>query len=113
RGARIRKLVRMHSAPPRAAAARPRGVRATLAAALAALYRPLRRVGHCKRLERTVETAGVPVSAATLIAGGLALALLVSIFAAIAGASGLVILLLFLIGAVTPVVAVRWLASRR
>jgi tight adherence protein B len=113
RSARIRKLVRTHSDPQRATPSRQRGVRATLAAVLASLDRPLRRVGHWKRLERTVETAGVPVSAATLLAGGLALALLLSIVAAIAGASGLLILLLFVVGAVTPVFAVRWLAARR
>jgi tight adherence protein B len=113
RSARIKKLVRSHSDPQRATPSRPRGARATLAAVLASLDRPLRRVGQWKRLERTVETAGVPVSAATLIAAGLALGVLVSIVAAIAGASGLLILLLFVIAVVTPVFAVRWLAARR
>jgi tight adherence protein B len=113
RSARIKKLVRMHSDPYKASAPRQRGARATIAAVLASLDRPLGRVGHWKRLERMVETAGVPVSVATLLAGGLALGLLLAIVAAIAGASGLVILILLALGAVAPVSFIRWLATRR
>ncbi|HEY2219401.1 MAG TPA: type II secretion system F family protein, partial [Gaiellaceae bacterium] len=113
RSARIKKLVRMHSDPHKATAPRPRGARATIAAVLALLDRPLGRVGHWRRLERMVETAGVPVSVATLLAGGFALGMLLAIVGAIAGASGLLILALFVLGAVTPVLAVRWLATRR
>jgi tight adherence protein B len=112
RSARIKKLVRTHS-DPHQTTPRQRGVRATLAVVLASLDRPLGRLGHWKRLERTVETAGVPLSVATLLAGGLALGLLLAIVAAIAGGSALVILFLFAIGVVTPVFTVRWLAAKR
>jgi tight adherence protein B len=113
RSVRIKKLVRTHSDPHKATPARQRGVRATVASLLASLDRPLGRLGQWKRLERTVETAGIPVSAATLLVGGLALALVLAIVAAVAGASALVILLLFVLGAVTPVFVVRWLAAKR
>ena len=113
RSARIKKLVRTHSDPQQAPPTGQRGFRATVAAALASLDRPLGRLGHWKRLERTVETAGVPVSAATLVAGGLALGLLLAAIAAVSAASAPLILLLFFLGAVTPVFTVRWMAGRR
>ena len=113
RSARIKKLVRAHSDPHRATPPRQRGMRATLAVLLAYLDRPLRRVGHWKRLERTVETAGVPLSAATVLAAGLVLALLLAVVGALAGASALLILVLCALGAVTPIFVVRSLAARR
>ena len=112
RSARIKKLVRMHSDPHRAVAPR-RGARTTVTTFLTSLDRPLRRLGHWKRLERTIETAAVPISAATLLAGGFALGVLLAIVAGIWSASALLALLLFIVGVATPVFVVRALAARR
>src|SRR5262245_27210875 len=97
RSARIKQLVRLHSDPHDAVAPR-RGVRATVAASLTSLDRPLRRLGQWKRLERTIETAGVPISAPTLLAAGFALGLLLAIVGGIWSGSAFLGLLLFVIG---------------
>jgi tight adherence protein B len=88
-------------------------VRATVAGFLTSLDRPLRRLGQWKRLERTIETAGVPISAATLLAAGFALGLLLAVIVGIWSGSAFLGLLLFVLGVVTPVFVLRALAARR
>jgi tight adherence protein B len=112
RSARIKKLVRLHSDPHGAAPPR-RGARSTVSAFVTSLDRPFRRLGHSQRLERTIETAAVPISAATLLAAGFALGLLLAIIVGISSGSAFLALLLFVLGVATPVIAVRALAARR
>src|SRR5262249_7930775 len=101
-----------HSDPHDAVAPR-RGVRATVAASLTSLDRPLRRLGQWKRLERTIETAAVPISAPTLLAAGFALGVLLAIVGGGWSGSAFLGLLLFVVGAVTPIFVLRALAARR
>jgi tight adherence protein B len=112
RSARIKKLVRLHSDPYQAPAPR-RSPRTAVAAFLTSLDRPLQRLGHWKRLERTIETAAVPISTSTLLAGGFALGVVLAIIAGISSGSAFLALLLFVVGVVTPVFVVRALAARR
>jgi tight adherence protein B len=111
RSARIKRLVRTHT-DPRERPQRRRGRRRTIAAMLASLDRPLSRLGHWKRLERLVETAGLPLSAATVTASGLALGLLLLLLAAAAG-SVAIGLVFFVLGVAAPFVALRVLTARR
>ncbi|HZO96427.1 MAG TPA: VWA domain-containing protein [Gaiellaceae bacterium] len=112
RGARIKTLVRAHT-DHRERARRERPKRPTLAARLAALDRRLRGVRQWKRVERLVETAGLPVSAATVVAAGAALGLLLAVAAAVSGVIAPLVLMLFALGAGLPYVAVRAAANRR
>jgi tight adherence protein B len=112
RAARIKKLVRLHS-DPQGAAPPHRGARSTVATLLTSLDRPFRRLGHSERLGRTIETAAVPISAATLLAAGFALGVLLAIITGILSGSAFLALLLFVVGVASPVFAVRALAARR
>ena len=111
RSVRIKRLVRTHT-DPQERVRRRRGRRPTLGALLASLDRPLSGLGQWKRVERLVETAGLPVSAATVTAAGIALGLLLGTLAAVAGSLEIG-LVFFLLGAVAPFAGARVLAARR
>jgi tight adherence protein B len=111
RSARIKRLVRAHT-DPRQRPQRRRGRRPALAAVLTSLDRPLSGLRQWKRVERLVETAGVPLSPATVTAGAVALGLLLGGLAAAAG-SVAIGLVFFLLGAAAPFVSLRVLAARR
>ncbi|HET8527962.1 MAG TPA: type II secretion system F family protein [Gaiellaceae bacterium] len=108
---RSRRLVLSHT-EPRARRARP-SRRARLASAVAALDRSLRRGRQWEQLERLVSRAGIPVSASTLLLGGLAAAVACSLLALLLGVSGFGVVLAFVVGFAVPLVAARIVARRR
>ena len=85
----------------------------TLATLVASLDRPLRGIRQWKRVESVVETAGVPISAATLIAAGFGFGLLLAILAVASGVPGALAFVFFLVGAVTPLIVLQTMATRR
>jgi tight adherence protein B len=109
--ARIKQLVRTHTDPP--GTRRTRSRRAALAALVASLDRPLRGMRQWKRIEALIEAAGVRISAATVIAAGLLLGVLFAVIVTLAGFSGVIAFLAFLLGVVTPLLVIRTVAHRR
>jgi tight adherence protein B len=110
RSAKIKRLVRTHTDPHQR---RERDKRLTLATLLASLDRPLRGQRQWKRLESLVETAGVPVSATTLIAAGVGIGILLAIVGGIVAQSALIAFVFLFIGIASPFVALRLVAKRR
>jgi tight adherence protein B len=111
RSERVKRLVRSHT-EPRTRRKRLRQ-RPSVASVAAAVDQSLRRRQRWERLERLAGRAGVPVSASTLLLGGVVLALGLSLAGAFATASSLVIVLLFAAGLAAPFVAARIVAKRR
>ena len=65
-------------------------------------------------MERLIETAAIPVSASTMVAGAFAIAILLPVIAAALGASSrLVFLVLFAVGLVAPFMILQALGTRR
>jgi tight adherence protein B len=113
RSERVKELVRTHTEQRRRAKSRDRAAPSGLATLAASFDRRLRGAPQWRRVERYVERAGLPVSPPTLVVGGIGLAFLLSLLAALAAASTFAILLLFLLGLLVPLIAVRVLAGRR
>jgi tight adherence protein B len=113
RAERIRRLVRDHTDRQRETRRREKRQRLTIAGVVAALNHRLRGLPQLNRLERLVETAGIPATASTVLAGSVCLALVLSLFAALTASAGIVIVFFFVLGLVGPVIGVRILARRR
>jgi tight adherence protein B len=111
RSAKIKRLVRTHTDLHQQR--RERGKRPKLSSLLASLDRPLSGLRQWKRLESLVETAAVPISAATLIAAGAALGVLLAIVFGFAAQSALIAFVFLLVGVASPFVIVRLIAARR
>jgi tight adherence protein B len=111
RSERLKRLVRSHSEPR--VRRRKLRQRPSLSSLVAAVDQSLRRGQRWQRLERLAGRAGVPVSASTLLFGGVALALTLSLIAALAASSSFVIVVLFVAGLAAPFVAARMVAKRR
>jgi tight adherence protein B len=112
---RIKRLVRAHT-DPRGGAASERGKRRrpSLQARLAALDARLRRLHRWERVERLVETAALPFSAAMVIVGALGLAILLPLVAAATvNPSPIVYVALFALGLMVPFVVIQTMATRR
>jgi tight adherence protein B len=80
---------------------------------MAGLNDQLRGIPQMDRIQRLVDVAAVPASAGTVLVGGVCLAVVLSLFAAVATGSAAMIFLFFLLGLAAPVVALRILAKRR
>jgi tight adherence protein B len=111
RSERLKRLVRSHTEPR--IRRRKLRQRPSLASIAAAVDQSLRRGQRWQRLERLAGRAGVPVSASTLLFGGVALALALSLIGALATASSFMIVVLFAAGLAAPFVAARIIAKRR
>ena len=102
RSVRIKQRVWQHT---ELRVTRPRSRRSGGLAAqawLSALDRRFRALPQWAKIQRLVERAGFDVPAAAVIAGGVALAFVLSLLVALAAASGLIIVLVFLLGLAAP-----------
>jgi tight adherence protein B len=80
---------------------------------LAGLNDHLRGIPQLGRIERLVETAAFPASAATILVSGVGLAFVLSLLVALATGSGAMIVLFFFIGLAAPLLMLRTVARRR
>jgi tight adherence protein B len=87
--------------------------RATLAGLIASLNTRLRGLPRFERIERLVETAAVPASAATIVAASVVLAFVLSLFVAVLTTSAFLTIVFFLLGLAGPILFLRMLARRR
>jgi tight adherence protein B len=111
RAERVKNLVWEHTearTPRRSLEKRP-----TVSEMLAGLNDRLRGMPQLERIERLVETAAVPLSAATVLVAGVGAAFVLSLLVAIATGSGFLIVLFFLVGLVSPLIVLRTIAKRR
>lgn len=113
RSVRIKQRVWQHT---ELRVARPRSQRSGLPAArawLSTLDRRFRALPQWSRIQRLVERAGFDVPAASVIAGGVGFAFVLSLLVALAAASSVVIVLVFLLGLAAPFAVLQVLGARR
>lgn len=113
RAERLRQLVWEHTDARGRANRRQRKQRPTFAELVAGLNERLRGIPQMERIDRLVETAAIPASAATVFVASAILAFVLALFATATTGSGFLIFMFFLLGFVSPVVALRILAKRR
>ena len=112
RAERLKSLVWEHT-ETRTATRRSVQQRQTLSEMLAGLNDKLRGMPQLDRIEGLVETAGLPLSAGAVVVAGVGAAFVLSLLVALATGSGVLIVLFFLIGLVSPLLVLRTLAKRR
>jgi tight adherence protein B len=113
RAERLRQLVWEHTDARGRANRRQRKQRPTFAELVAGLNERLRGIPQMERIDRLVETAAIPASAATVFVASAILAFVLALFATVTTGSGFLIFMFFLLGFASPVVALRILAKRR
>ena len=113
RAERLRQLVWEHTDARGRASRRQHKQRPTFAELVAGLNERLRGIPQMERIDRLVETAAIPASAATVFVASAILAFVLALFATVTTGSGFLIFMFFLVGFASPVVALRILAKRR
>jgi tight adherence protein B len=115
RAARVKRLVHAHTDPTGRQAQRTKRQIPTLKAVLDALDHRLQGIRRIARIERLVERAAVPVSAATVVVGSVLLAIVVALFGTIVLGltSAFAVIVLFLLGLTVPFFVLELVATRR
>jgi tight adherence protein B len=114
RAAKVKKLVRAHT-DPKGQEQQRRRQRPTVALLLNTLDQRLQGFRRFERIERLVERAAIPVSATTVVAGSVVLAILLAIFGTVllGLTSAFAVFVIFALGLALPFVVLEIVATRR
>jgi tight adherence protein B len=115
RAAKVKKLVRAHTDPAGQQQQQRKRQRPTVAVLLNTLDQRLQGFRRFERIERLAERAAVPVSAGTVVAGAVALAILLAIFGTVllGLTSAFAMFVIFALGLALPFVVLEVVATRR